>query len=473
LKSTPSDAPITFLEPAAGTGAFFSALLLNTSEKQISSAVGCEIDPIYGNIANSIWKPSGFQLVPCDFIEFASDPHNFGKFTLLCTNPPYVRHHHLPSEQKSKLQSLVMQRLGSQPSGLSGLYVYFMLLADKLLADGAISSWLLPAEFLYVNYGRVLRDYLTSRVTLLSIHHFDPDEVQFDDALVSSCVVTYCKKPPSNEATCEMSFGGTFVASRLKKTMPISQLRTLNKWTMPHFEPSSAPTNGIRLKEIVSVRRGIATGANDFFIINEDTAHKYDIPSKYLKPILPSPRLVHDSVIESNLDGTPKVEGFRYLLDCTSSPDEVRRLHPGLWTYLEEGIAKGLPERYLCAQRAVWYFQEKREPSLFLASYMGRSTETRTCPIRFFLNFSSALVTNVFLNLYPTTELANIIGDNHERMIELVNSLNAIPSNSVLQAGRAYGGGLHKIEPKELLELPFSTIPSWLEVGLKRQLILI
>jgi adenine-specific DNA-methyltransferase len=473
LKFLPPDSPLTFLEPAVGTGAFFSALLRSVNGKQISSAIGCEIDPAYGDIANSIWKPFGFQLVTRDFIDFASERCNFGKFTLLCTNPPYVRHHHLPPDQKTRLQSLAMQRLGLQPSGLSGLYVYFVLMADALLEDGAIASWLLPAEFLYVNYGRVIRDYLTSRVTLLSIHHFDPDEVQFDDALVSSCIVTYRKKPPSSGALCEMSYGGDYINARQRKSMSLSQLRRLNKWTMPHFEPNTPARNGVRLKDIVSVRRGIATGANDYFIIDEDTAHKYEIPRNYLKPILRSPRFVRDSVIESNPDGTPRIEEFRYLLDCTASPDEVKKLHPGLWRYLEEGIAKGLPERYLCAQREVWYFQEKREPALFLASYMGRSNCNRSCPIRFFLNFSSALVTNVFLNLYPTLELKSALGGDRKRMIEFVNALNAIPGDSVLQAGRAYGGGLHKIEPKELLEVQFPTAPSWLEAGLKRQLLLI
>lgn len=473
LRLADQTVPITFLEPAAGTGVFYSALLHKAGKDGISSATGCEIDPAHGDIARRLWQPLGFNLIISSFIDFACNPSNFRKFTLLCTNPPYVRHHHLSPEEKIRLQSLVLNRLGLQPSGLSGLYVYFVLMADALLADGAIASWLLPAEFLYVNYGRVLRDYLTSRVTLLSIHHFDPDEVQFDDALVSSCIVTYQKAIPSNSTKCSMSYGGDYTDAQRVKVVKCPQLRRLAKWTMPHFDQDSSLAGGFRIKDGFTVRRGIATGANGFFVIGAETISQYEIPEVFLKPILPSPRIIQGSIIEAAPDGTPKVEGFRYLLDCTASPDEVRRSYPGLWSYLAQGVARGLPEGYLCSKRTVWYFQEKREPALFLASYMGRANGHRACPIRFFLNLSEAVVTNVFLNLYPTFGLASPLRENRSRMIELLDILNAIPADTVLQAGRAYGGGLHKVEPKELLEVRIDDIPNWIQNSVKSQLRLI
>lgn len=473
LKALPPESSVAFLEPALGSGVFFSALLRNARPASIASATGCEIDPVYADIAKAIWASSGLNVLDGDFIKFASDPGNFGKFPLLCTNPPYVRHHHLQPDQKLGLQSLVMQRLGLQASGLSGLYVYFVLCADALLAEGAVASWLLPAEFLYVNYGRVLRDYLTSRVTLLSLHHFDPDDVQFDDALVSSCIVTYRKTLPRQGTTCEMSYGGNYLAPQQTKAVPASELHSLHKWTMPHFGKDAPSADTLRLKDIFSVRRGLATGANDFFIISGETAAKYAIPRIYLKPILPSPRYVRGTVIESNGDGLPQVEGFRYLLDCTIPPDQVRKLHPGLWEYLQEGISLGIPKGFLCAQREEWYFQERRKPSPFLASYMGRAIDGRDCPIRFFVNFSSAIVSNVFLNLYPTPELDECLRGDRDRMLELGDALNNIPADCLLQAGRAYGGGLHKIEPKELLEVILASAPAWLNGALKKPLLLI
>ena len=58
-------------------------------------------------------------------------------------------------------------------------------------------------------------------------------------------------------------------------------------------------------------------------------------------------------------------------------------------------------------------------------------------------------------------------------MIELVEALNAIPAEAMFHAGRAYGGGLHKIEPKELREVPLSNVPAWLEEGLKARRLLL
>ena len=61
---------------------------------------------------------------------------------------------------------------------------------------GGLAVWLIPSEFMDVNYGSALRRYLTERVTLLHIHRFCPTDVQFTDALVSSAIVVFRKAPP-------------------------------------------------------------------------------------------------------------------------------------------------------------------------------------------------------------------------------------------------------------------------------------
>ncbi|WP_089728836.1 Eco57I restriction-modification methylase domain-containing protein [Candidatus Thiosymbion oneisti] len=174
---------ICFLEPALGTGVFFGAIEAGADKERIKQASGIELDAGYSSIASELWPDAPFRVINQNFLDFTKLPENRGTFSLLCTDPPYVRHHHIPSAVKSVLQGRVRSELGLNPSGLSGLYVYFILLSHHLLAPNAVASWLIPSEFLSVNYGRVLREYLLRRVTLTHIHQFDPADVQFNDAM--------------------------------------------------------------------------------------------------------------------------------------------------------------------------------------------------------------------------------------------------------------------------------------------------
>lgn len=42
-----------------------------------------------------------------------------------------------------------------------------------------------------------------------------------------------------------------------------------------------------------------------------------------------------------------------FLLDPEYTEEEIKARFPSLWSYLEEGKAQGLHERYLCSHRSV------------------------------------------------------------------------------------------------------------------------
>ena len=95
---------------------------------------------------------------------------------------------------------------------------------------------------------------------------------------------------------------------------------------------------------------------------------------------------------------------------------------------------------------------------------MGRS-ETSNRLFRFILNTSNAITTNVYLLLYPKPQYAHCIKD--ENMLEEIwQELNAIPTETLSRNGRFYGGGLRKMEPKELMQTPAEGIAD-LMVGKK------
>ena len=91
--------------------------------------------------------------------------------------------------EKVPLQQAVKPPAGLRLSGLTGLYGYFVCLAYAWLAADGLAGWLIPSEFMDVNYGRPIKEFLLKRVTLLRIHRFDPKGVQFRAALVSLAVV--------------------------------------------------------------------------------------------------------------------------------------------------------------------------------------------------------------------------------------------------------------------------------------------
>jgi hypothetical protein len=206
--------------------------------------------------------------------------------------------------------------------------------------------------------------------------------------------------------------------------------------------------------DFFDVRRGIATGANGFFILSPGAAESLRIPREFLTPILPSPRYLDSDVVGSNEDGTPLVERAGFLFSSDMPAELLRVRHPDVWRYLQDGEARGVSERYLCRNRDPWYLQEKRTVTPFLCTYMGRGSGDGASPFRFILNRSRAIAANVYLMLYPRPWLRKELQERPGLDAEVWRALTSIPPASLRGEGRVYGGGLHKIEPKELLNTP-------------------
>ena len=156
--------------------------------------------------------------------------------------------------------------------------------------------------------------------------------------------------------------------------------------------------------------------------------------------------------------GNPVLKRRLFLLDCRLEEDEIKKQYPELWAYLEEGRAQGIPERYLCRHRTPWYSQEDRPPAPFVCTYLGRSDNKDGRPFRFILNASRATAANVYLMLYPKGPVAAALKSNPTLRRQVWRLLNDIRPQTLLGEGRVYGGGLHKLEPKELGRVPAAAI---------------
>jgi adenine-specific DNA-methyltransferase len=455
-----AEAPVRFLDPAIGTGAFYAALLRHFPAGQLKVAVGVEIDPHYGNPARALWLDYGLKIELGDFTAM-TPPVAAQRFNLIVCNPPYVRHHHMGVDEKGRLQAATIAASGIRIAGLSGLYCYFLALAHAWLEDDGIAGWLVPSEFMDVNYGGPLKHYLLNKVELLRIHRFDPNDLQFGDALVSSAVVWFRKRRAESEHLAELSYGGTLSRPTSSRLVPVRVLQDERKWTGLATVGVKNATEGLRLADFFSIKRGLATGDNRFFILSRTEIEEHQLPTEFFKPILPGPRYLPSDVIEAEADGAPKIERQQFILDCRLAEDKVRELFPKLWAYLKTGKPK-VSDTYLCSRRNPWYSQETRPPAPFVCTYMGRGLAKREKPFRFILNRSQATAANVYLMLYPIPALARALEAAPELARQIWEFLDSIPSATLLGEGRVYGGGLYKMEPKELANVPANAIAALL-----------
>lgn len=434
---------VRFGDPAVGSGVFFGAFLEAAKGFKFDDAIGVDIDPNICDVCEGFWGEHGLTVLKADFFKI----DYFSKRNLIICNPPYVRYQCIPLANRKYYQKEIFENLQVALGNTCGLYVYFMFFSFFWLEKDGIASWLISSEICSANYAEPLRQYLVKNCTLLHIHNYDPSDIQFDNVFTSSAFLIYRNSPPPKGHKVRYSYGGALAAPKSDKLIIQSTLESFDRWYLNpiEFGTSKRLETDLIFSELFSVRRGIATGANDYFIISREQAQEFGIPMKFLKPILPRPRdLARGTIIDCDL-----AQSFSLVIDCTLSEELIQKRYPRFWNYLESGKEKGIDARNLPSRRKPWYSQERRNAAPFYFAYSGRG-KGDAYPFRFIWNKSGALATNSYLFVEPVGELARRVESGAVSTEDVYNALCSISLRNITQYSRVYGGGLYKNEPGDL-----------------------
>ena len=219
--------------------------------------------------------------------------------------------------------------------------------------------------------------------------------------------------------------------------LPRPVLRATKKWDALVRGGSTLPRPGfIRLGDIATTKRGIATGANDFFHLTKSETDAAGISDQSLLPCIGRAGDVTGLIFTSTDYSRLSRANARTRLVAFGRDTTIAEQR-----YIQEGVARGLPDRYLLTSRSPWYRMERRSPAPIWSAVFNRER------LRFIYNKARVHNLTTFHGVFPH-------GLTEEQTVGLVALLNSPMVQSLAaEQVRVYGGGLRKFEPKDLLSI--------------------
>ncbi len=197
-----------------------------------------------------------------------------GGFDVVIGNPPYVQLQSI-GEIANKLSFCGYETFEKS----ADLYCLFSERGYKLLKDNGIISFIMPNKWMIVSYGENLRKFL-SKTRLLQVLNFG-DIQFFQEAATIVCVFITQKNTPLEFIKVlslnQKTYKGDFLTEINNNLYDYpSKNFSNNVWSIQAIDDSRKLEKmkivGKPLKELpISIYRGILTGFNDAFYINEET----------------------------------------------------------------------------------------------------------------------------------------------------------------------------------------------------------
>ena len=441
-----STQPASVLDPAAGLGTLLDACRRECGSAQL---VGVERDAETLRRAKA-QAPRGTKLILADYL--LADA---GLFEGIIANPPYVKAQRLDYAEAD--WRYFEERFGTSLDRLTNLYALFLLKIWEDLAPHGRAAVLLPAEFLNANFGEEIKERLVRELRPAGIAIFSPSLNVFSDALTTSAIIFLQKGAAAAPLratkvdTLEeaVAFVDELLAhpadrSRVSYT-DLARFKPRDKWLNVLLNGASAFDFARFTRHIgdyFDCRRGIATGANDFFCLSASGLREHALDWEHVEPCVTKAVDASGLVFSrEKLDALIAADRRCHLLN-------PRRNGRSLDRYLQIGERLGIPQRHLPGHRPVWYLPENRAVADIWVAVFSREN------VKFILNTSDAKNLTCFHGLYAKPGFENLA----PLLVLFLNSTGG--REAFTQVNRFYGDGLNKLEPKDVEAMPCPEMPT-------------
>ena len=419
--------PSRIVDPGSGSARF---LLAAATCFPRANLVGIEVDPLAAIIARGNLAAMGLagrsEVMLADYRTVALP--EIGGRTLFIGNPPYVRHHKLDDAGKKWLTTEA-QKLGFSASQLAGLHVHFFLATVLKAHKDDFGTFITSAEWLDVNYGKLVRDLFLHDLGGQGITVIEPTSRTFTDAATTAAVTQFVvgsapekiriRRTTSADQSNALTGGQMFHRQRLQAE---------NRWSHLTTKVRELPEGYVELGELCRVHRGQVTGANRIWIAG---LHSSMLPKSVLYA-----SVTRAKELFAAGEALANISKLRDVIDlpadlCIFEKEERKAVD----LFLKEAKAAGADSGYVAKNRKAWWSVGLRSPAPILATYMARRAPA------FVRNLADARHINIAHGLYPRDPLPSSTLD------QLAHFLNSAVS---LEEGRTYAGGLTKFEPREM-----------------------
>jgi adenine-specific DNA-methyltransferase len=425
--------PARILDPAFGLGVFYREIRKRNSTVQID---GYEIDGfILSNLEASLQNDPQLSVMHADYLA-----SGLKRYDAIICNPPYLRFQKFKNrfEVLPKLQ----ERLDIDLLGYANIASVFLIKSLHQLSPGGRLAYIMPYEFLNAGYGKKLKQILLEQNFLRSIIIFENEKEIFPEAVTTVCVLLCEKADPSPaiaisyvRAQSELENIASF-EDLPQFQVERNRLDYSQKWSPILDNVHKAlvrPEGFCRISEYGNFKRGIATGANEFFALSRSKIDAWQLPRQMIRPCITKSAQIKTSILDdAELSRLIEEDTDVFCLDARRPLDE----HTA--AYIEYGEAMGMNKRYLTRVRDPWYKIESRSPSPLLFGVFSRN---RYKVIR---NFTDCITFTCYHSFYPNRLGTSVVD---KLFLYLLSDLG----NSTLRSNqRTYGAGLMKFEPNDL-----------------------